>query len=495
MILRKDEPRRVLPRWRSPAEAFAANEGRALPLTGPSSLPSTPGLVEREAEWLENPTRGVALDLISVASITPLRSPVAREAAESLVREGRLTPTSQRVIKVVLHPPTLQARLDLPPIEEMQSEVAKTRVRDLRRSLVIEPRNALAWSEQARAYVQIGQIDPAKRAMQRALALAPHHRYLLRAAARLAIHAGEHDRAHWLLMENPRTPYDPWLVATEIAVADLAGQRSCLVNAGKRLLLPGSWSPANLTELESSLGTLELGSGSTRRARDLFLQSLDSPNDNALAQAEAVGNAVPRVRDRLRDVAEDVPRSYEAKSLAAAHSGDHAVAIKEAESWLADQPFSTDPATFGSYQAAEIRDYVTALNFAERGAAANPQDLVLRNNAAFALAKLDRPADARMRLHGMNPDRYDGDTKAMILATSGLIALRESKIEVGQELYLQAISSADSATNRALAQIMLLSELLRLRLPGADAKAASLRSRVADALPRHDRDWLGHLSD
>ena len=301
----------------------------------------------------------MALDLVSVASTTPLRSPVAREAAEGLLQEGKLTATSQRVVKAVLNPPTLQPRLDLPPVEEIQGEPAKARVRDLRRSLILEPRNALAWSEQARAYVQIGQIEPAKRAMRRALALAPHHRYLLRAAARLAIHAGEHDRAHWLLMESPRTPHDPWLVATEIAVSDLAGQRPRLVKAGKRLLLPGSWSPANLTELESSLGTLELGSGHTRRARDLFLQSLDSPNDNALAQAEAVGDAVPRVRDRLRDVAEDVPRSYEAKSLAAAHRGDHAVAVQEAGSWLADQPFSTEPATFGSYQAAEIRDYVS----------------------------------------------------------------------------------------------------------------------------------------
>ena len=99
-----------------------------------------------------------------------------------------------------------------------------------------------------------------------------------------------------------------------------------------------------------------------------------------------------------------------------------------------------------------------------------------------------------MRLHGLTPDRYDGDTKAMLLATSGLIALRETKIEVGRDLYLRAISSAESTTNRALAQIMLLSELLRLRLPGADTEAAALRSRVTDALPQHDRDWLEHLS-
>jgi tetratricopeptide (TPR) repeat protein len=457
--------------------------------------PSRADLLEREAEWLATPSRGIALDLISVAATAGFPSLVAKEAAETLLAEGQLTAMARRTAELVEHPPVPGEELDLPPAEEPGAKHAEGEVRRLRAMLNDDPRNAFAWAEQARMYVQIGQTDPAREAMRRALLLARDHRYLIRAAVRLSVHLGEPDRAEALLLSTPRTRVDPWLAASEISVSGLLGRGSRLARQTRLLLTRGAWSAGHLTELASALATAELDAGRSGRSRDLFLRSLELPNDNAVAQAESIGTRVPRVAERLAEVLDEVPKSYEARSLAAATAGRHHQAIEEALLWLADQPFSAEPAIFGSYQAAKVKDFERALDFAYRGLVANPTDLILRNNAAFALAKLNRPGEAQMRLHDVDGSALTEDERAMIRATEGLIALRRGEPELGQSLYLEAIELAVSRDTKFMAALMLVAETLRLHLPGAVEEAARLRAEAPATLEPKDHGWLDYLSE
>lgn len=494
MIERHQGQRRVIPRWRSPLDAISANEARATttPAT-PVTAPARPDLAEREAEWLRSPSRGVALDLISVAATASFHSVVATEAADALLAEGGLTGLSRRTAEVVRTPSRSDTELDLPPTEDVGTQHARSEVKRLRLSLRDDPRDALAWAEQARMYVQMGQADPAREAMRRALLLAPSHRYLIRAAVRLAVHFDEPDRAHALLLATPRTQVDPWLAAPEISVAGLRGRTSRYIRHARMLVTRGDWSAGHLTELASALGTTELDAGRSGRARDLFLRSLELPNDNAVAQAESVATSVPKVEERLAAVLDDVPRSYEARSLAAAAAGEHVPAIEEAALWLSDQPFSSEPAALGSYHAAEIMDFERSLDFANKGSDANPNDLILRNNAAFALAKLNRPIEAEMRLHNIDPSGLTDDERAMLRATEGLIAFRKGDSTLGEELYSDAIRHADSRSTKFMAALMLAAETLRLRLPGAQEAAQTIRDEATGSLDKKDRDWLNYL--
>lgn len=455
--------------------------------------PPRADLLEREAEWLLEPTRGIGLDLISVAATVEFPSVVAQEAAQTLLDQGELSKIARRTAELVKNPTSAGQQLDLPPSEDVGADHAKGEVRRLRARLRNDPRNALAWAEQARMYVQIGQPEPAKNAMRRALLLAPNHRYLLRAAVRLAVHLDEPDHAHGLLLSAPRTQADPWLAASEIAVSALVSKKPRFIRQARTLLTRGSWSIGHLTELASALATSELDAGRSGRARDLFLTSLELPNDNAVAQAESIGTDVPKVQERLRNVLDEVPKSYEARCLAAASEGMHSKAVEEAILWLADQPFSAEPASFGSYQAAEIMEFERSLDFANRGLTANPNDIILRNNAAFALAKLDRADEAKMRLHNIDISRLSDDEKAMIHATEGLIAFRRSDPERGQQLYLDAIEQAASRHTRFMAGLMLVAETLRLRLPGAQEEAQKFREEAPAALPEKDQGWLSYL--
>jgi hypothetical protein len=238
-----------------------------------------------------------------------------------------------------------------------------------------------------------------------------------------------------------------------------------------------------------------MDAGRSGRARDLLLTSLELPNDNVVAQAESFGTSVPRVQDRLRAVVDEVPKSYEARSLAAAASGEVSTAVEEAALWLADQPFSAEPATFGSYHAASDKDLELSLKFANRGLVANRNNLILKNNAAFALAKLNRADEAQMRLHDVDVSRLSDDEKAMIRATEGLIAFRQGDPDAGQQRYLEAVGIAVSPETRFMAGLMLVSETLRLHMPGAQEEARKFRDEAPRTLDRKDQGWLRYLEE
>jgi Tfp pilus assembly protein PilF len=490
----RERPRRVLPRWRGSDDAIV---GRLLPNTSDSSDGSSE-LSAREAEWLASGkrSRGRALDLISVASSVNHPSLVAREAALWLVDAGEPSPLARRLAQRLLTARNAQAELDLAGAESpSESQHVRARVRALRAGLREDPRNALAWAEQARMYTLIGQEQPALDAMKRALVLAPDHRFLLRAAVRLHVHVDGADDARRLLTRHPRTRRDPWLLASEIAVASLTGRVSRHLRAARDMLDDRAWTARDLSELASAVGTVELENDKARKARNLFRLALTDPNDNSLAQAEWAAPQIPGVAVQIAGMLDETPLSFEARSIAAAAASRHAEAVEHGWAWLLDQPFASEPAIFGSYQAALSRDLRRSLDFAVRGLQANPRQTVLLNNAAFALAKMDRVSAAREQLALVHRSDLSPDERAMLLATEGLIELRAGDAAAGEELYRRSIEVTSSPAHRALARIMLASELIRLRYPGFGDLVRAALDDGARNLPDRDRGWLEYLAN
>ncbi len=435
------------------------------------------------------------MDLVAAAATADAATLVAREAAERLLDDERVSTLVRRVAQGLLRPPASQPELELPAnADPVERAWVHQSIKHLRRALQEDPRNALGWTEQARMYTLIGQGLAAQRAMAKALALAPNHRFVLRTSARLSVHLNKPEQAHSVLMSSPRTRSDPWLMASEIAVASFTTKPSRLVRTARDLLAGGNWTPRDLTELASAVGTLELEAGAHKRARNLFRASLEDPNENSLAQAEWAASKVPGVQSHLWPAMQRTPRSFEARSRAAAANADHRHAVEHSWLWLVDQPFSTEPAGFGSYHAALVRDFRRSLEFSRRGLQANPADITLLNNAAFALAQAGKPDEADKHIRKVKDiDRLDPSEQAMILATKGLIAFRSGSPGLGQSLYGDAMERATDPVTRALALIMLASELAHIRSSGVEDV---VRRAIEDGkrhLPKQDRGWLNYL--
>jgi len=238
--------------------------------------------------------------------------------------------------------------------------------------------------------------------------------------------------------------------------------------------------PAHLTELASALATLEMDAGNRRGARKLFLQALAAPTENTVAQASWAARHAQVLEFDPEYL--DLPRTFEAGAWESYRQQDWSSAVAEAENWQLDEPFASRSAMFGSFVASvALEDYCRAVLFAERGLQADPRNIVLLNNLAFALASSGRAVQAREALTRIPVADLDVDNRVANLATSGLVAYRLGDPAAGRALYEQAIQLAETAglrEKRAWAILFLTREEITARSPGAPA----VLSRFTEAL-------------
>jgi tetratricopeptide (TPR) repeat protein len=299
----------------------------------------------------------------------------------------------------------------------------------------------------ARHYVTLGQTEKAEQAILRALQTHPDNRFILRAAARFFAHTGDFDRARYYLHRSPRTKIDPWLIATDIAVADAAGKTSRVATIGRALLKQGNLHPSQLTEVASALATLELDSGKTRQARQLFEQSLSAPNDNAIAQAEWATSKLGALQIDVKLLAS--PLSYEARALDAFSNAEWKNVMHETKEWLDDEPFSSRPVLLGSFVAAVALDqHNESARIVRQGLRANPNHFGLRNNLVFALACAGHLDEAQAEFLDISMQDAAQHERIALIATSGLIEFRLGRAEAGRVAYEKALALARASKDQ-----------------------------------------------
>jgi tetratricopeptide (TPR) repeat protein len=468
----RDIERQVIPRWRG---VLATVRHRELGASGkllnaPSIADSdVEALSDRAREFREHRSLSFAADLLS-ASIVVGVTPDTRAAAELVIAADSsplmLTRTAEWIVQRAEDSYGVAVAQADP--EEPQQDIAR-----LRRGLRANPRNAVRWAELARSYVNEGHEKKAVSAIRIALNMAPYDRYILRGAVRLWLHYGKPNEAVRTLRHARDTVLaDPWLLATEIATSAEAKLTSRNIRRGREMVDGAFHAPVALSELTSALATLELDAGATRKARKLFQAALVDPNENSVAQAEWASGRIQGL-----DVGDRVEQSAEAR---ARRFADHNVpdeTLASTHEWLVDQPFSSEPAIFGSYHASMHARFDEGAKFARAGLRPNPGNALLMNNLAFCQANMGDLEGAMATLGAVDVSAEEEWVHPTLKATNGFVAFRSHEIERGRALYVQAIEAMPAGVSRLRAQLMLASEDARTGAPhGGEALAAAFEA-------------------
>ncbi len=453
--------RQIVPRWRGFEQTARLgdldHEGRR-PLSD-REVTEMDGLLR---DW--ESSRGISGAAEVAGTALALRQPQrGREAAAYILnRRDQAIETEIELAQRVIGGDQQEIHDSNP--EDVGTDAARAAIHERRRALHADLRNPISWSEIARGYTVLGHKDKAKAAMRIAVLLAPNNRYILRSAARMHIHQGDPERAHSLIMRSPRTKTDPWLVAVEIASADLAQEPPRLVRSARRLLDERSWDPRHLTELAATLGTIELGAGHDRNARQYFRKALVRANENSLAQVEWASQQTSGLDVTL--AVQERPEAFEARARANLNGGLWTEAAHNTWAWYYDQPFSSEAAISGSYGTGVGGDFEQSAKFADSGLRANPDNEVLLNNAAFALLQMNQPEVARHYLGRINIASLRDQHLIANLATRGLLEYRSGQVDAGRLLYFEATEAASRFPwMQAMATIHMALEEIRANSP------------------------------
>lgn len=427
--------RLMVPRWRSlrltnqsgelaaPGKTNCSKIGRQLPFE----------LTKRLERWRRSRDLISAAELVEAALVHGEESEGASAARSLLQSEERATSSVERQAAALLRKLGLSSDVS----EHLKIDNGFHSHR-WRQRTNIYPRDAISWMELALVQTTHGSLKHARRSVAVALQLSPNNRHVLRSASRFHLHCGDPELAHGLLQRAEATRGDPWLIASEIALARLADKKSQFYKQGVIILESDQRFPREITELAGSVATNELIEGNRRKARRFFNQSMADPNGNALAQAEWASPVfgTELLKDsQLRSVAEP----YEARALHEFREGRFANVIEECNAWAESEPYSIRPYESAASAAAIAELYEQAAEISARGLRLRPRAGQLLNSRAYALASMGRLEEAEEALNRI-PDAVDTKTKLTKFANLGFIALSRKQKERGLSEYEAAIS-------------------------------------------------------
>lgn len=448
-------PRNVIPNWRSYQRTSELGE-----LKGCSKVEAQPLYVSIDdyiSDWKKHPSVANAGDLLSAALISGNMDIIeAKDAAKYILEhEDKSSIVLIRTARTFLAPNALPEVSSSDVTQKLsdiicQEDVIKQQVRILKKAKDYGCFNPIAYCELARCYVILGQNEKAKEAMDIAVHLAPAHRYVTRSAARLYLHLGERDKAHFIVSHNPLINADPWLMASEIAINTLDDRNSRFIKKGMELIQSKQYSPFSTSELASAIGSIELMNGKRKSCRDYMNSALVAPNDNALAQAQWLLSENKDLTFRFHDLDYQIAKS-EADSMIAFLSDDFKGALQHGIEWIGDMPFTRRPIEFASNIAfSYLKDYDSAISILQFGLKSHAQDPSMLNNLAYVYGISGKPEDAMNVLNQAKVFAKDSTSSILhicLSATEGLAEFRLGHIEEGERLYLDAIKQAGELPN------------------------------------------------
>ena len=313
----------------------------------------------------------------------------------------------------------------------VQAEKAQWRQR-----IRLHPMNALAWVELALHDVIVGKKESARRCMLTALRLAPDNRHVLRSASRLFLHLGDPERAYDLIAKSDGVERDPWLMAAEVAIAQLVDRKPRFAIRGKKLVAGDSYDAGQITELAGAIGTLELSDGRRKIARDLFRKSLQCPTGSALAQAEWASPQIGLEPVSLGQL-ESVREAEEARVFHFLREERFGEIPHACAAWSRAEPYSARPYEYASGASCMIANHEEALHWTAKGLRIRGKSEILLNNRAFALIHVGRLSEAAVALRSIQ--RENEMSWLVREANLGLLAMRQGKYPAGRALYETAI--------------------------------------------------------
>lgn len=446
-IFFEKKERHVIPNWRNfenTAQLGELNSSRTTDLNT-SFKPNIDDLLE---DWEYSKSIGVAADLLGVAiTCNQQDNPVVKEISEFVLSQKNTTPTlldAANFIKTKENG-TENSKFEINSTDTFlfreNLKILFQKINFFKKKLIDNPYNPIAWVELSRLYAINGQDKKAEVAMRNALYLAPENRFVLRNMSRFFAHIGDFEFAHDHIKKTSLVNFDPWLMATEIALADLRGRGSKLAKLGMQIVQSNSFHPFNISELSSSIATLEMKNSNSKSSRKFFEKSLIHPNDNALAQAEWASQEDSNLLS-IGPIKFCARNSYEALARNEAEHKKWNEAIEYSKKWFLDLPFSKSSILFGSNIASvKLKDHKQAVSVAKLGLISHPNDPQLLNNIAYSLCIDNQLVEAEKTLNQVRKDDYEYEeiNSICLTATRGLLYFRKGEFEKGRKLYLNAL--------------------------------------------------------
>lgn len=468
----EEQNRLVIPNWRS-----FSNTAKIGELNGSRKLriekSFTPDITDLIEDWLENQTIGVAGDLLGTAIVCNKENDPNVIAAAKFIQSNKnyISKELRNTAELILRDDKNinQPILDQDNFEAFQEKAnlyfIYQRIRHIKSRLHNNPSNSILWVEIARFYAILGQNEKAERAIKNAMNLSPDNRFILRSMARFFVHSGKTDYAHDFIKTLPITRYDPWITATEISLATKRGRYSKFIKHGTNVVKSSNFHPFNISELNSSLATLEMNS-SFKRSKKLFQDSLINPNDNVLAQAEWASHK----DNKLLTVDPndfDVSNTFEANARNSSDQGNWGEAVDYAKMWFLDMPFSRGAIMFGSEIAANnLNNHEEAAHIYKAGLTSHPNDPQMINNLVYSLCLENNINEAEIFLNKFDSiiNTTYTENRICMLATRGLYFFRKGYFELGDNLYSEAIELASENKNQKLANQAFVNYVREMKL-------------------------------
>lgn len=450
--------RTVIPKWKEYKEF--AESGELLDITSVRQRVVYFPIDDYVGRWKSNPSLATAGDLLSAAIMNgqTQNEEVVKASRYVIEREDYGYQALCNTARMILS--NGEPKSEEKPHDALREKIARldnedvytARIAFLRSLIKNNPYNALWYVELSRCYVNLGLVDKAFSQMRIATHLAPNSRYVSRSAARMFLHKGEVDMARDVLIHNQAFLHDPWLIASEIAVDTAHNKCTKYLKRGLTLIESGNYSPFELTELASAIGTKELES-SFKKGKKLLNQSLVSPNENSWAQAEWL---LDRDHSLGLDMAHDTPslfKNFEGKAIAAFSSKRYDEALEQAINWISEMRFATRPIYFAADMAYLYQErYEDAIRLLQLGIKMNPKELDFKNNLAYAYALNNQIPEAERELNELAQlIPPDSSLAFCMIATNGLIEFRKGNQDAGRQLYQLAIDLASQKRMRYLA--------------------------------------------
>jgi tetratricopeptide (TPR) repeat protein len=426
--------RRLIPRWRR--SRFSAHQrdlvGAVRPSSGKPHLAAVEIDVERAFKaWQASGAIGELADLLSYG-VDPTQRHRLIPAAKAALEHHEATFAMKLVAREILGGGVSED-------EVWKNSPSSTDVRGLRALLRNTPDDVIALVDLAQHHLAHGKKKAALRTLLTAYQISPNSVHVVRALTRYWIHVGERDRAHAFIKRTSKVASDPWVMASEIATAQVAGSPSTQLRKAQRALRSDTFSPLDLSELAGAVGGAELWGGNIKEARKLFRLALEHPNDNVLAQA--ITNQGFLGIDIDESVLRRAPNGvFEGRALRALSVADFQLAAALTECWAEEEAFSSRPRTLQSFVCGALGTFEASLEAADKGLVADPTDLSLRGNRAYALAAMNRLDEAEAELAVIEAHGEE-NRRPFSLATKGMVTLLRGHPDDGRRLYEEALES------------------------------------------------------
>jgi len=456
---RRDDARRIIPRWRLSTEVTGTTETLG---SGPPPPPiPTDELAFHVHQWEKSRSDEDALEVLFGSIVVGDTATIGNDAIKQLIEtKHRLQPMVKAAAIGKLM--GIQGDRHVMPELNLDEQIAETQekvrhIAALKARLRMAPRNPLSWADYARLAASLGAKNKAEHLIRVAKALAPESRYIARCAVRLLVHTEKAAEAKHLLENMDRTKFDPWLLAADLAVSSVVGKPSRYFKTAREMAERASKENPNFSELFGALSTHFYEEGATKLARRYLHRTLVKPTDNSLAQAEWLAPRIGGIV--IPDASYTIPASFEAKARHFRKLQDWENFIKESEGWCNDEPFSTRAPGNASYiSAVATGNMAVCQKFCELGLIANPSDGTLLNNLAVAYAQRGQIDKARNLLEKRLKRIYKPDD-VHILGLEALTAYRSGDIENGRKFYLKAFEAAVEKKDMVLAALALLHQV------------------------------------